>query len=271
MKRRTLALVAVLLAAPCALLFAHDTWLLPASLRTTVGKPVRLSLTSGEGFPADDFAIAASRVMRADVRLAGKSAALAAPRRTAQSLRYVWTPRSAGFATFAVVLAPKVLSLAPDKIAEYLDEIDASAALRATWRAIPAPKRWRESYSKYAKSFVLVGNPSTDSSWAAPAGLGLELVPERDPTVLTAGDTLPVLVLRHGARVAGFAVGAAHSGDTKARFFHTDSEGRARVVLPAAGLWLLNGTDLRRTAKAGLEWESDFTTLTIAVRATSRP
>ena len=259
-----LAIVAALLVAAGSAL-AHDTWLLPSNLRVPVGQAVTLSLTSGMIFPVDDFVIQPSRVKRADVELAGKTTALGAGRSAARALRYTWTPAQEGVAALAVELAPKTLTLTPDKIAEYLEEIDASPAVRTTWAQMPAPKRWRESYVKHASTFIRVGHPSTDSSWARPLGLGLEIVPERDPTMLVSGDTLPVHVLRGGRPLAGFVIGARRAGATKATFFPTDAAGRARIVLPSPGLWLLAGTDLRRTSKPNLEWESDFTTMTLAV------
>ena len=112
----------------------------------------------------------------------------------------------AGVAAFAVELAPKTLTLTKDKVTEYLDEIGASPALRATWSQMPAPKRWRESYSKHAATFVRVGNPRDDSTWVRPMGLGLEIVPERDPTMLVSGDTLSVRVVRGGRPLVGFVV-----------------------------------------------------------------
>jgi uncharacterized GH25 family protein len=263
--RALAVLVALLVAAGSAL--AHDTWLLPSSLRVPVGQAVTLSLTSGMTFPVNLFVIEPSRVKRADVQLAGKTSALGAGRRSARVLRYSWTPAQAGVAALAVELAPKTLTLTPDKITEYLEEIDASASVRNAWAQIPAPKRWRESYVKHASTFIRVGNPGADSSWARPLGLGLEIVPERDPTLLTAGDTLPVRVLRGGSPLAGFVVGARHAGATKATFFPTDAAGRARITLPSSGQWLLAGTDLRRTSRPNLEWESDFTTMTLAVVA----
>jgi uncharacterized GH25 family protein len=258
-----LAVAALLVAAGSAL--AHDTWLLPSTLRVPVGREVTLSLTSGMIFPVDDFVILPSRVKRADVQLAGATTALGSGRRAARALRYTWTPAKEGVAALAVELAPKTLTLAPGLIKEYLDEIDASPATRSTWAQMPSPKRWRESYTKHASTFIRVGNPGADSSWARPTGMGLEIVPERDPTALAAGDTLAVRVLRGGTPLAGFVVGARHAGATKATFFPTDANGRARVVLPTSGQWLLAGTDLRRSTKANLEWESDFTTLTLAV------
>lgn len=254
---------------------AHDTWLLPSSLRVPVGRAIMLDLTSGEAFPVDDFAIAPSRVVRADVRVGGATRPLATSRRAPLALRYTWRPERAGVAAFAVELAPRKLTLTPDKVAEYLDEIDATPALRAAWNSTPAPKRWREQYTKHAVTFVRVGEVCGDSSsgsasntsWSAPLGLGLELVPERDPTALRVADTLPVRVLCHGDPLPGFAVGARPAGAATATFVTTDAAGRARVVLPKAGRWLIAGTDLRRSTRPGLDWESDFTTLTLAVRA----
>ena len=100
-------------------------------------------------------------------------------------------------------------------------------------------------------------------------GLGLELVPERDPTALRAGDTLVVRVLRKGAPLAGFSVGAIREGRSKAIFFKTDAAGRAGVIVDADGRWLLNGTNLRRSTTGSTVWESDFVTATLHVA--SRP
>ena len=244
---------------------AHDTWLLPASMRVPVGRPVLISLTSGMAFPADDFAINPARVARAEVRLAGTTARLARPVHGDQALRFRWRPARAGVAALVVELAPKTLTLAPGLIGEYLDEIDASPALRASWAALPAPKQWRERYVKHAASFIRVGRPARDSGWAAPTGMGLEIVPLADPTTLEAGDSLPVRVLRAGRPLAGFAVASRPEGKGIARQVATDADGRATIALPTAGRWMLAGTDLRRSSEVGLEWESDFATVTIGV------
>lgn len=265
----TLATLALFLAA-VGTAFAHDTWLLPTSLRIPVGRAISLSLTSGEAFPVDDFAINATRVMRAEARLAGRTTTLTGARPATLSLRYRWRPMQAGVATIAVELAPKTLSLSADKVDEYLDDIAASPALRARWAGQPQPRRWRESYSKHAATFVRVGNPRADSSWARPLGLGLEIIPERDPTSLRAGDTLGVRVLRSGIPLSGFMLGAHRAGGTAPTFVSTDAAGRARVVLPSAELWMLAGTDLRPSTSPNLEWESDFATVTLSVQPRTR-
>ena len=251
--------------------FAHDTWLISATNFGRVGTPFRLGLTSGETFPNDDFSIVSNRVARAIVREAGVTRSLPRPTAAALRLEYMWTPRSAGVASVGIELQPKTLVLEPRLIDEYLREIDATDAIRATWKSLGDKQKWTESYTKHAMTFVRVVPAKSDSAWIAdkswtrPLGLALELVPERDPTALRAGDTMVVRVLRRGAPVPGFSVGAIREGRSKASFFHTDAAGRARVIVDADGRWLLNGTSLRRSTTGATVWESDFVTATLHV------
>lgn len=266
-KGKSALAVAIALVCAAALASAHETWILPSTMRVATGHPVTLSLTSGMSFPADSFAIDPKRVSRAEIRLNGKLEQLRGGRSRPTALRYTWIPRAPGIATIAVELGSKTLVLQPKLIEEYFQEIHAGPSIRAQWDSIPKPKQWRESYIKHATSFVRVGAPRGDSSWASPLGLGLEIVPERDPTVLVEGDALPVRVLRRGAPLSGFAVGARREGQSTESFVTTDATGRVSVPLPGAGRWLLFGTDLRRAKEPGLEWRSDFVTATIGVRA----
>ena len=244
---------------------AHETWILPASMRIRAGQPVALSLTSGMAFPADDFAIQPARVVRAQARLGGKIEQLPKPQLQSMALRYLWTPRTAGVATVAIELGPRTLELEPNLIGEYFDDINASDAVIAQWDSIPEPKRWRESYVKHASSFIRVGSPARDASWASPLGLGLEIVPETDPTALVAGANFRVRVMRRGVPLKGFSIGVRREGEPTSNNVPTDKNGRAWIQLPRAGRWILFGTDLRRVREPGLEWRSDFVTTTIGV------
>jgi uncharacterized GH25 family protein len=245
---------------------AHDTWLLARPSAVEPGNPVTLELTSGMAFPAPETAIKPDRVARAAVRLAGETADLKDRRSAAKFLQLTARPAKPGIATLWVELAPKSIDLTPDQVKEYLDEIGAPAALRQAWTAMPEPRRWRELYSKHAKAYVRVGQPGEDRSWAEPAGMALEIVPEKDPTALRPGDELPVRVLRNGQPFANFAVGLVGPGETHGILKTTDGEGRATLPVARAGRWLLRATDVRRSTKPEADWESDFATLTFEVR-----
>ena len=261
------ALVLIAIVATAGTLAAHDTWLLPASMRVPVGRAVVLDLTSGVLFPNDDFAIAANRVTRTAVRLGSTQIPLPSPIAGPMSLRYRWTPATQGVATIGVELAPKTLTLAPNKIEEYFREINAGPELRKSWSSLGGKKAWVELYAKHATTFVRVGTPVGDTSWSIPLGHGLEIIPLRDPTALRVGDTLRVRVLSKGQPLPAFDVGAIRAGTDNAAFARTDAGGIASIVLGAPGKLLINGTNLRPSTNPAFVWESDFVTLTLSIAA----
>lgn len=282
--RLTVAVAAALTLVASAAL-AHDTWLLPLRPVAPPGVEVAFDLTSGMEFPRNATAIAAERVARALVRLGGREDSLPVPFAAPHSLRFRVPLRRPGVAVVHVDLAPKALALDAKQVAEYLDEIGAPDSVRADWRALPAgpdgERRWRERYAKHATTYVRVTSPlrpapAADTSWHVPVGAPLELLPERDPTALRAGDTLRVRVVRSagagidapgGVPVPYTAVGLVGPGVPAGGLLRrADAVGRASFVLPRAGRYLVRATVLRRATAPGLDWESDFATVTVAVR-----
>lgn len=173
----------------------------------------------------------------------------------------------AGVAALWVKLPSRTIDLKPDEVEHYLEEVSAPESLRKQWTEMEEPRRWRESYTKHQKTFVRVGDPKADRSWSEPVGIFLEIVPETDPTAVKAGDDFPVRVLKGGSPLAGFALNAVSAGEEKGETKKTDAEGRVRFRLNKAGPWLLRGTEIRKSIGGEVDWESDFTTVTLEVRA----
>jgi uncharacterized GH25 family protein len=251
-------------------LVAHDTWMLPARAEARTGHAVKLLLTSGMAFPESETAIDPARIARGAVRLAGGESPITPQRKSGHALELEAVLARPGVATLWLELHPRTIELDDAQVAEYLAEIGAEDSVRQRWQAMPAPRKWRELYAKHAKTFVRVGGAGDDRSWAVPAGMGLELVPEQDPTTLASGDTLSVRLLRDGAPAAGLAVGLVRQGETDGALKKTDAEGRAAFRLQGEGWWLLRVTDLRPSARLDTEWESHFTTLTVRTRRATR-
>jgi len=244
---------------------AHDTWLIPDHFEVAPKATVTLDLTSGMAFPKLEMGPKRERVQTAPCRLAGRTFELSDISAGPNSLRLKSELSEAGVATFWVNLPPKSIELKSAEVQEYLDEIDAPASVRKQWAEM-TPPRWRELYTKHPKTFVRVGDPTADGSWAEPVGMALEIVPEKDPTALREGDEFPVRVLKDGAPYPEFSVNAVSEGETKGETRKTDSTGRIVFTLNKAGRWLLRGTDLRKSAKSDADWESDFATLTLEVK-----
>ncbi|MBL8152117.1 MAG: DUF4198 domain-containing protein [Blastocatellia bacterium] len=238
---------------------AHDTWLLAGKSRAEAGEKIELSLTSGMDFPKSETAIKPERIAVAACRVAGQTLNLGSRQLGKDALQVSLNlPNKEGLATVWIKLKPRPIELTPDKVEEYLQEIDAPKEIRETWQQ--GSKRWREVYTKHAKTFILVGK--SDDSWSSPVGLGLEIVPEKDPTKLHSGDTLPVRVLKKGKPFANFSISFVNSLGKQVDQKHTDKDGRVEFSVNQAGRWLMRGTDLRKSSKPRVDWESDFTTLT---------
>jgi uncharacterized GH25 family protein len=261
---RTLTLLLVTLSV-AASAFGHDTWLIPNSFSIPTNTTLFLDLTSGMAFPAPDTPIKPERVGRAKCRLAGHSFDLGSFSPAPKSLRFKARLYEPGIATLWVELKPRALELTPEQVEEYFEEIDAPESVRQQWANAGKRRRWREVYTKHSKTFVRVGEARPDGSWAEPVGMSLEIVPEKDPTSLRAGDDFPVRVLKNGTPLRDFPVGIVSEGSSKGEIGKTDAEGRVSFRLSKKGRWLLRGTELRRTTASGADWESDFTTLTIEV------
>jgi uncharacterized GH25 family protein len=245
---------------------AHDTWILPAKWNTEPGSRVTVRLTSAMDFPNPETAPKPDRLLAQSVRLGAKVAKLvpgAAADGDGKTLTLAAAVAEKGVATLWIKTRDRSLSLTPDEVTHYLDEIGADETLRAKWRSSGA-KSWRETYAKVAKTFIRVGDAG-DESWREPVGAALEMVPESDPTALRVGDSFTVRLLWQGKPFAGLAVGAVGAAPAKAALQTTDDAGRVSFVFDRPGPWLLRATYLRPSAVRKGEWESVFTTLTVEV------
>jgi uncharacterized GH25 family protein len=248
-------------------LSAHDTWLFPKRTHYAVGSRLTLDLTSGMAFPKNEFAIDPARVETAAIRLGGRTAAMTRKVLSKQFLRLETTLSRNGVATVWISLKPKTLELTPPQIQEYLEEIGAPDSIRAIYPAGKSSNpRWREEYRKEAKTFVFVGASESDTSWKTPAGTSFEIVPVSDPARLVAGQSALFRVLRDGKPLSNFPIGSVTEARTKPQLDRSDANGVVRIIPPAAGRWMLRGTDLRRPAAGkNADWESVFATLTLTV------
>jgi uncharacterized GH25 family protein len=245
---------------------AHDTWLIPDQFNVAPKAMVTLDMTSGMEFPKLDVGPKPERVEGAKCRLAGKTFDITNKSAAPNSLQFKAELAEVGVATFWVNLPPRAIELKPNQVKEYLDEVDAPEALRKQWAEMKE-QRWRESYTKHPKTFARVGQPQSDRAWAEPVGMFLEIVPEKDPMALKAGDDFPVRILKDGKPFADFSLNAVSAGEAKGETRKTDSEGRVTFQVSREGRWLLRGTDIRKSNQPNTDWESDFTTLTLEVKA----
>jgi len=163
-------------------------------------------------------------------------------------------------------LKPKDIELTDDDVAHYLEEIRAPEEVLRGWAAQKGREKWKELYTKCAKTFVAVGNTEADRSWAQPVGLLLELVPLTDPAAWRVGQETKFKLLRNAKPLANTAVALHAEGDTGSRYATTNVDGVVTFPLEKAAPSMLATVHLRPPAP-GLPWESEFSTVTFEVKA----
>src|SRR2546427_2224787 len=165
---------------------------------------------------------------------------------------------------------PSAIELAAEKFNQYLKEegLDAVAALRARRKATGA--RAHELFSRCAKSLVLSGSPS-QAQGDRLLGFTLELVAERNPYAIRAGEDLPVRLTYEKRALAGALVVAMNRlHPSEKQVARTDNDGRVRFRLRPGGMWLVKAVHMvPAPAGANAEWASFWASLTFELRTTN--
>lgn len=130
-----------------------------------------------------------------------------------------------------------------------------------------------ESYAKHVKALLQVGQERTDH-YATVFGYPVEFVPLSNPYAAAAGDRLTFRLLQAGEplpgqlvyfdhRAPGESVAGHHHDEASAR---TDANGAFTVVVDHAGTWYLRTIHMVESEEEGLDYISNWATLTFAVR-----
>ena len=232
---------------------AHDSYFLPRSF-VSQGPSIDLPFTSAEAFPALEYGPKKERVASTSARGADRDVRLSVvgERRDALNLRL--TARKSGLYVAAISLAPHPITLSPEKVEEYLAEIGADRDTREAYDALPAPRVWRELYTKYAKTLVCIGTCAGRRAARDPLGFALEFVVAEKPGC--AGRAFQLL--SKGRAAAGRSVSVATGKDR--RLLRTDASGTICLPPGIAGPTLLSAVIIR--INRGKPFTSDFATMT---------
>lgn len=257
------------------LAFAHDSWF-EARPSPRIGE-VRLALGTGNQFPVLESSVGAGALVEHGCRsgngpvrklLITRDAPVALELRAGRVLPA--QPRNALAVTCWAEMPTFELEVAPDKIGLYLDEVNASKALRDTWAAMRARGLpWRERYTKHARIEwfdARLNAQDTAPPPAAPAPMGMDIVLDGPLVPPRAGQTLAFTVLRDGQPLPGQAIELRNDRSAIGLWLRTDDSGRASVRLPFAANYLLRGVDLRPVGEPPESWDSRFITLAFSVR-----
>ena len=115
---------------------------------------------------------------------------------------------------------------------------------------------------------MLSGSPS-EAQGDRPLGFTLELVAERNPYAVRAGQDLPVRLTYENRPLAGALVVAMNRLNPSEKLSaRTDNDGRVRFRLRPGGMWLIKAVHMvPAPAGTNAEWASFWASLTFELRA----
>lgn len=233
---------------------AHDSWF--ERLPGPAAQPLLL-LGTGNLFPERETAIGTEYLVRQGCQGAAAGQGLSAVRYTPSAL-LLRAPAAAQ--SCWMQLKPLDIELPADKVAPYLDEMNASASLRATWAAMQARGvRWQERYTKHARIELMPGGASAPV--VEPKALNDIKTLGMDATLQRRNGMLTFTVLRDGQPVPGLAVELRSAQPAAGTWYQTDQQGQLQVPALPSGRWLLRAIDLRPSSSQADQWESRFLTL----------
>lgn len=241
----------------------HEFWLDPVDYRPAPSQSVPISIRIGQNFKGNSFPYLREEIRRFVV----VDARGERPVKGVDGDDPAVTPKlpAPGLAVLAHYSTAEMLTF------ETWDEFDAYLRLEGLehvadlHRAQGKPTAGVvETYARCAKLLLDVGGGGTGADRAT--GMPLELVAEKNPYALAAGEPLPLRLFYGGRPIAGVLVTAfAKAAPDRRQRARTDADGRVTIDLPSAGPWLVNAVHMRAPPPGGkAHWDSLWASLTFA-------
>jgi len=247
-------------------LLAHDMWIEPATFFPQSGQLVGVGLRVGEDLLGDPIPRNPALIHQFVVEDAsGRTPVVGRDGAEPAGIVRAAMP---GLLVIGYRSHPSAVTLDAAKFNQYLKEegLESIAAIRA--RRSDSGTAVRELFSRCAKSLILTG-PASESQADRALGFPLELMAEKNPYALGAGQELPVRLTFDNRPLAGVLVVAINRLNPLDKInARSDAEGRVRFPLKHNGVWMVKAVHMvPAAADTGADWASYWASLTFELNA----
>jgi uncharacterized GH25 family protein len=262
----TIVRLLAVLVLSCAPLSAHDMWIEPTSFLPDPGKIIGVRLRVGQDFLGDPLPRDPALIDQfISIDPTGRKPVYGRDGADPAGLVRLTEP---GLLILGYQSRPRPIVLPAAKFNQYLKEegLDAITQLRERRNQINSDAR--EIFSRHAKSLVHYGTPAGTQADRV-LGFTLELVAERNPYALRAGQDFPVSLTYEGRPLPGALVVAMNRANPLAKITaRTDEKGRAAFRLPQDGMWLIKAVHMIQVpGGTNADWASFWASLTFELKS----
>ena len=260
------ALLASMLTAQTAL--AHDFWIEPQTFRPDPGDRVTISLRVGEDFSGDSQPLVPAWFT--DYSVTSPSRTQPVRGRIGDDPAGYFIADDQGSQLIGYRSSRSFVDIDPPTFNDYLDKEGLNWVIERREQRGESEQNAREYFSRCAKSLVRSSSADSGEGFDTALGYTLELIPLRDPYVLSPGAALPVELRYLGEPIEGLLVIAFTAEDPQTKQqMRTDGNGRAVLQLERPGTWLVKAVHIIELddSEADAEWESFWASLTFRLGA----
>ena len=269
MRATPLTIIALAWSLPVA---AHDFWIQPSQFIVAPGAPLSVTLLVGHGTARQRWGVAPARVLRfSEITAAGTTDRRALLHTDSGDSDASLRLTAPGTHVFVLESNHAQSTLPALRFNDYLKVEGLTPALEFRARTKSETSDGREIYSRAAKTLILVAGTATPQPHVTrPAGLKLEIVPQRNPYDLKPGEALPIQILYGGKPLPGATV-KLNNLDFDARPLAaqvTGTDGTTSFTVPLRGRWQMNVIWTRPlTGNAAAEFDTTFSSLSFGFDA----
>ena len=256
-------------------LFAHDMFLVVPDHDFAPGDRIEVSLYNGT-FDKSENTIDRDRMT--DVTVVDGAGTVSHPRpdqwRDLGGVSVLTIEAGApGTQVVGVSTEARIIELPATDFNEYLEHDGVLDVLELRRDEGTLDSAARELYSKHVKTILQVGAEPTDA-WSHRFGYPVEIVPSNSPSRICVGDELQFEVLTDGAPAADQLFYASYDGHhghddegahREAVSGRTDAAGVGRFEITAEGRWYVRLIRMVESKAEGVDYESNWATLTFEI------
>lgn len=178
-----------------------------------------------------------------------------------------------GTYVLGVSTKPRMIELSAEDFNEYLAHDGVLDVLEARQQDGILDRPANERYAKHVKTILQIGDAATET-YSTFLGYPIEIVPQANPVDLKPGGSLRVLVMADGSPAADQWVYASYAGyhahaetgeHQEATQTRTDDNGVAEIPITHSGRWYIRLIRMLPVAEEGVDYESNWATLTFEV------
>jgi uncharacterized GH25 family protein len=245
---------------------AHEFWLQPDKFLYKPGEDLKINFNVGEHFIGEPWDVKLSRVDKIELHQHTTVTDLKKHIKEGTKENLSVTLKQEGTHLVVMQSTNAFLELEADKFNEYLKEDGLDDALHYREKNGLMDKPGKESYSRYTKLMIQVGEKK-DATYKKSAGLPLEIFIAKNPYNIQVGELVKFKVLFNNKPLFGAKVMVwnRHDNRTTIQPAYTLKDGTIEARISSKGPWMISVVKMVPSKDKSADWQSYWGSLVFGV------